>query len=146
MNEKIYNDYLKLSSEITKKLDNTASYESWLIIQEYIDILIKENQQLKENWNKLKQYLLGGVSSYNYIITQNAMLSKMQELEKRLEVGEKQYNDVVEEKDELKSLYDSTILENQKLKEKIKQIIEYAYGTDMLVSEYEQLCKIAEVE
>lgn len=36
--------------------------------------------------------------------------------------------------------------ENQKLKEKIKKIVEYAYGTDMLVSEYEQLCKIAEVE
>ena len=33
--------------------------------------------------------------------------------------------------------------ENQELKKKIKQIIEYAYGTDMLVSEYEQLCKIA---
>ena len=38
------------------------------------------------------------------------------------------------------------ILENQKLKEKIKKIVEYAYGTDMLVIEYEQLCKIAEVE
>ena len=36
--------------------------------------------------------------------------------------------------------------ENQKLKEKIKKIVEHAYGTDMLVSEYEQLCKIAEVE
>lgn len=36
--------------------------------------------------------------------------------------------------------------ENQKLKEKIKKIVEYAYGTDMLVIEYEQLCKIAEVE
>ena len=36
--------------------------------------------------------------------------------------------------------------ENQKLKEKIKNIVEYAYGTDMLVSEYEQLCKIAEVK
>ena len=33
--------------------------------------------------------------------------------------------------------------ENQELKKKIKQIIEYAYGTDMLESEYEQLCKIA---
>ena len=33
--------------------------------------------------------------------------------------------------------------ENQELKKKIKQIIEYAYGTDMLVSEYEQLRKIA---
>ena len=36
--------------------------------------------------------------------------------------------------------------ENQKLKEKIKKIVEYAYGTDMLINEYEQLCKIAEVE
>ena len=50
MNEEIYNDYLKLSGEITEKLDNTASYEIWLIIQEYIDILIKENQQLKEQY------------------------------------------------------------------------------------------------
>lgn len=55
MNEKIYNDYLKLSGEITKKLDNTASYEIWLIIQEYIDILIKENQQLKENNQALQE-------------------------------------------------------------------------------------------
>ena len=36
--------------------------------------------------------------------------------------------------------------ENKKLKEKITNIVEYAYGTDMLVCEYEQLCKIAEVE
>lgn len=50
MNEEIYNDYLKLSGEITEKLDNTASYKNWLIIQEYIDILIKENQQLKEQY------------------------------------------------------------------------------------------------
>lgn len=37
-------------------------------------------------------------------------------------------------------------IENQRLKEKIKNIVEYAYGTDMLVFEYEELCKIAEVE
>lgn len=55
MNEEIYNDYLKLSDEITEKLDNTASYERWLIIQEYIDILIKENQQLKENNQALQE-------------------------------------------------------------------------------------------
>ena len=48
MNEVTYNDYLKLSGEITESLDNTATYENWLIIQEYIDILIKENKQLKE--------------------------------------------------------------------------------------------------
>ena len=49
--------------------------------------------------------------------------------------------DVVEYKE-----YQNLEIENQKLKEKIKQIIEYADGTDMLISEYEQLCKIAEVE
>ena len=48
MNEEIYNDYLKLSGEIAESLDNTITYENWLIIQEYIDILIKENKQLKE--------------------------------------------------------------------------------------------------
>lgn len=37
-------------------------------------------------------------------------------------------------------------IENQRLKEKIKNIVEYAYGTDMLVCEYEELCKIVEVE
>ena len=46
--------------------------------------------------------------------------------------------------------YELTILklqrETQKLKEKIKNIVTYAYGTDMLVCEYKQLCKIAEVE
>ena len=42
--------------------------------------------------------------------------------------------------------YDELMQENQKLKEKIKEIVEYAYGTDMLVSEYEQLCKLVEVE
>ena len=57
MNEKIYNDYLKLSGEITEKLDNTASYERWLIIQEYIDILIKENQQLEEKENQQKEFI-----------------------------------------------------------------------------------------
>ena len=61
--------------------------------QELIDYLNKEieeltkeyyleNQQLKDNWNKLKQYLLNGVSSNNYITTENSMLYKMQELEK----------------------------------------------------------------
>lgn len=149
MNEKKENNMYYQTNIKTSRNEDISflqlSYGNFVSLDDYM-LLKKENQQLKDNWNKLKQYLLGGVSSDNYIITQNAMLSKMQELKKRLEVGEKQYNDVVEEKEELKSLYDSTILENQKLKEKIKQIIEYAYGTDMLVSEYEQLCKIAEVE
>ncbi len=71
MNEEIYNDYLKLSGEITEKLDNTASYKNWLIIQEYIDILIKENQQLKEQLqqkediiNKANTYVIENANIY----------------------------------------------------------------------------------
>ena len=42
-----------------------------------------------------------------------------QKLEKQLEVGEEQYNNLVEEKEELKSLYDSTILENKRLNKQL---------------------------
>ena len=45
-------------------------------------------------------------------------------LRNQLEVGKEQYNNLVEEKEELKSLYDSTILENQKYKEVINKIKE----------------------
>ena len=52
----------------------------------------------------------------------------------------------IEELKEVNNYIENLQRENQKLKEKIKKIVEYAYGTDMLVIEYEQLCKIAEVE
>ena len=42
-----------------------------------------------------------------------------QKLEKQLEVGEEQYNNLVEEKEELKALYDSTILENKRLNKQL---------------------------
>lgn len=41
-----------------------------------------ENQQLKENWNKLKLFLANGLASSNYIINEHCMLNKMYELEK----------------------------------------------------------------
>lgn len=56
-----------------------------------------------------------------------------QELKKQLEAGEEQYTDLVEEKEELKQLYDSTILENQELNEKINILIDN-------VAEYEDEC------
>lgn len=43
-------------------------------------------------------------------------------LRNQLEVGKEQYNNLVEEKEELKSLYDSTILEKQKCKEVIDRL------------------------
>ena len=48
MNKEEWENYKELSSEITEKLDNTAEYESWLIIQEYIDRCQQENQKLKK--------------------------------------------------------------------------------------------------
>ena len=56
------------------------------------------------------------------------------------------YNVPIAEVKFIGSFIEELIQENQKLKEKIKNIVEYAYGTDMLVCEYEELCKIAEVE
>lgn len=34
--------------KLTKKLDNTQEYEDWLLIQEYIDRIRKENKHLKQ--------------------------------------------------------------------------------------------------
>lgn len=42
---------------LTEKLDNTATYEDWLIIQEYIDELRKENRKLKQTLNEIKDYI-----------------------------------------------------------------------------------------
>ena len=50
--------------------------------QEEIRRLNNEKQQLKNNWNDLKKYLLGGISSNNVFVTENSMLSKMQEIER----------------------------------------------------------------
>lgn len=57
-------------------------YDNYIELISKINNLQQENQQLKDNWDKLKQYLLGGIASDNCIITENAMLSKMQEIEK----------------------------------------------------------------
>lgn len=48
MNKEEWEDYKNLSSQITEKLDNTSTYESWLIIQEYIDRCQQENKKYKE--------------------------------------------------------------------------------------------------
>lgn len=48
MTKEEWEDYKKLSGEITNKLDNTGAYESWLIIQEYVDRCQEQNQELKK--------------------------------------------------------------------------------------------------
>ena len=57
MNKEEWEDYKNLSGQITEKLDNTSTYESWLIIQEYIDRCQQENQKYKEVIDKLKEDL-----------------------------------------------------------------------------------------
>ena len=51
-------------------------------VKDKIKELDRENQQLKENWNKLKLFLANGLASSNYIINEHCMLNKMYELEK----------------------------------------------------------------
>lgn len=57
MSKAEYEDYKKLSAEITNKLNNTAVYESWLVIQEYVDrIYQREDKWQKSNAEILERY------------------------------------------------------------------------------------------
>lgn len=53
MTEDMWEEYLKMSTEITEKLNNTAEYESWLIIQEYIDFVQQKYERYKETVDRL---------------------------------------------------------------------------------------------
>jgi len=48
-------DIKKSCGNITLKLDNTAQYEDWLIVQDYIDELIADKEHLEEEIKNLKQ-------------------------------------------------------------------------------------------
>ncbi len=51
----------KLCGEITEKLDNTAEYENWLIIQDYIDqqdqIIREARKYVEKHSNNCVEYL-----------------------------------------------------------------------------------------
>ena len=57
MNKEELEDYKKLSGEITEKLDNTAEYENWLIIQEYVDRLQHELEQERNIRKEAIEYI-----------------------------------------------------------------------------------------
>lgn len=48
-------DIKKSCGNITLKLDNTAQYEDWLIVQDYIDELIADKEHLEEEIKNLRQ-------------------------------------------------------------------------------------------
>ncbi len=78
MNKEEWEDYLKLASEITEKLDNTATYESWLIIQEYVDRCQERNQKYKEVIDKLKELLS---DDFLEVIGRETLLNILKEVE-----------------------------------------------------------------
>lgn len=64
------------------------TYNRTMIDDDYIKQLEQENKQLKDNWNKLKEYLrdfdieyLNEIMEHNLANTLENILSKMQELE-----------------------------------------------------------------
>ena len=68
-----------------------AGYEVIMTIPDYIskiEQLEKEKQELKDNWNKLKEIIKkkfvaqGGFTSYEWNDLLNKLLDKMQEMEK----------------------------------------------------------------
>ena len=108
-----------------------AQHEQILKLNDKIIDLEQENEELKLQ-------LKGTTFCYDEE-EHKRLQEENKELKKQLKIKHDGFMASVEETCELAK-------ENQKLKEKIKKIVEYAYGTDMLVIEYEQLCKIAEVE
>lgn len=82
MNNEEWEDYKELSGEITEKLDNTATYESWLIIQEYVDRCQEKNKKYKEVIDKAKNKLTTMFANGN----ENKILDDLLELSKILGV------------------------------------------------------------
>lgn len=71
MNNEEWEDYKELSGEITEKLDNTATYESWLIIQEYVDRCQEKNKKYKEVIDYLKEEIKKTKESWGNSIYNN---------------------------------------------------------------------------
>lgn len=93
----ILEDYKKLAGEITLKLDNTAEYESWLIIQDYVDRFLDYiTNLLEENKRLLKQ--LEDISLDEANIRADILLEQQDyksRCEKAIEYIKKNYYEIV---------------------------------------------------
>lgn len=83
MTEDMWEEYLKMSAEITEKLDNTAEYESWLIIQEYVDFAQQKYERYKETVDRLidnLEYDIKFCRDIKYKLTEQSILDILKEV------------------------------------------------------------------
>lgn len=73
-------------ANIVMKLDNTSTYESWLIIDTHLEQLEKENQELKEqNKKEFADYIKFKKEQHDeYLEKINKLIKENQELKKQL--------------------------------------------------------------
>lgn len=82
MTEDMWKEYIKMSAEITEKLDNTAEYENWLIIQSYVDIVQQKYERYKDTVDRLIGMLEYEIRfSENKICNNKAILDILKEVE-----------------------------------------------------------------
>lgn len=84
MTKEEYFDYLKLCAEITDKLNNTAEYESWLLVQDYADYEHRELIRLRTIINELEKWISQNkqwqIFSEKYIVWEDKLTEKIKEL------------------------------------------------------------------
>ena len=73
-------EYLKLAGEITEKLDNTAEYENWLTIQDYIDDLQSQLEKEKSIRKEAIEYIKNHATDENGDIGINLFADDLVEL------------------------------------------------------------------
>jgi DNA repair exonuclease SbcCD ATPase subunit len=121
--EEILEDYKQLAGKITEKLDNTAEYESWLIIQEYFDKLYNHITNLQEELEELRED--------NYAYHQLMKMENEREYRSKFlkEFQEEFGKNVFPDYDEIYKRYDKLKEENKRLKEIVENLTTMtAYG------------------
>ena len=85
--EKLASEYTYETREDTKVFDINSNNGKlmYATVNEIVSSILKENKQLKDNWNKLRKCLKDVIYSYDNIIfekTIQSVLDAMQEIEK----------------------------------------------------------------
>lgn len=88
--EKLASEYTYETREDTKVFDINSNNGKlmYATVNEIVSPILKENEQLKDNWNKLKEFALKKQAvlfntEYTCYSNYSNVLDKMQELEKR---------------------------------------------------------------